>query len=260
MTVRTRRLVLVGALLSAGVALDPPRDAEACMHGMSQQVDPVPMAVAQAEQLLDQGKPRAAVARLRSVDSTLIDRKPGAGPVSDRALRVLARAAARTGGSAPLGFANEPEGEGADGKRMDWATGVMRELAKKQPGDAGISTDLAEVLAGVPVGSSEAERVLSELEGADLIATGHAYAALARLRSADRPGRPAFLAAARTALDKGRIQIDLARCEHMTKDKAACSVADPRQISASEPKPPAYARPAQRPARSNSSLLGLIRT
>jgi hypothetical protein len=260
MTVRTRRLVLVGALLSAVVAFDPPRDAEACIHGMSQQVDPVPMAVAQAELLLDQGKPRAAVAKLKSVDATLIDRKPGAGPVSDRALRVIARAAARTGGSAPLGFANEPEGEGADGKRIDWAIDVMRELAKKQPGDAGISTDLAEVLAGTATQGREAERILTELEGADLIVSGHAYAALARLRSAGHPERPAFLSAARTALDKGRVQIDLSRCEQMTKDKAACSVADPREISASEPKPPVYAPPAKQPARSNSSLLGLLRT
>ena len=259
MTVRTRRLVLIGALLSGMVALDPPRDAEACGHGMSMQVDPVPMAVAEAELLLDQGKPRAAVAKLKAVDSTLIDQKPGAGPVSDRALRVIARAAARTGGSAPLGFADEPEGEGADGKRIDWATNVMRELSKKQPGDAGISTDLAEVLAGTPAHGKEAERVLTELEGGDLIISGHAYAALARLRSAPHPERPAFLSAARTALDKGRVQIDLARCEQMTKDKAACSVADPRQISASEPKPPVYAKPAA-PARSNSSLLGLIRT
>lgn len=255
MTVRTRRLVVIGALLSGMVVFDQPRDAEACIHGMSQQVDPVPMAVAEAEMLLDQGKPRAAVAKVKSVDATLIDRKPGAGPVSDRALRVIARAAARTGGAAPLGFANEPEGEGAEGKRLDWATNVMRELAQKQPGDAGISTDLAEVLAGTPAKASEAERVLTDLEGTDLISSGHAYAALARLRSATHPDRPAFLSAARTAFDKGRIKIDLARCSQMTKDKAACSLADPREISASEPKPPAYARPA--PARSSQ---GFIRT
>lgn len=256
MTARTRRLVLVAALLSGMIALDQPRDAEACIHGMSQQVDPVPMAVAEAEALLDQGKPRAAVAKLKSVDATLVDRKPGAGPVSDRALRVIARVAARTGGSAPLGFANEPEGEGAEGKRIDWATNVMRELSKKQPGDAGISTDLAEVLAGTEAQGPEAQRVLTELEAGDLIISGHAYAALARLRSAGQPERPAFLSAARAALDKGRIQIDLARCKQMTKDKAACSLADPREINASEPKPPVYNRPAA-PARPSQ---GFIRT
>lgn len=256
MEARTRRLAWIGTFAVGLLVAERPQEAEACIHGMSRQVDPVPMGVAEAEVLLDQGKPRAAAAKLKSVDSTLADRKPGAGPVSDRALRVLARASARTGGSAVLGLAQEPEGEGAEGKRLDWAKGVMRELAKSQPGDAGISTDLAEILALSPSDVPEAERLLSELESADLVATGHAYAALARVRSAGRTGEPGFLKAARTALDHGRVKIDLGRCERMTKDKAACSLGDPRDISAAEPKPPVFAKPKARP----EPVQGLIRT
>jgi hypothetical protein len=255
MGARARNLGLAGVFLAAVTAGASPQPAEACMHGISRQVDPVPMGVAEAEQLLDQGKPRAAVARLKSVDPSLINRKPGAGPVSDRALRVFARATARTGGTAPLGYSGEIDGEGADAKRVDWASTMMRDLLKKQPGDAGISTDLGELLALSSTHHEEAERMLTELEGADLLATGHGYAALARIRSADRPGEPGFLKAARNAMDAGRIQIDLARCERMTKDKAACSLSDPSEISAAEPKAPQFAPPAAPKAPSGSFIV-----
>lgn len=214
------------------------------MHGMSRQIDPVPMGVAEAEVLLDQGKPRAAVARLKAADPSLSRRAPGASPTSDRALRVFARAIARTGGEAAIGFEGETSGEGAEGKRLDWATAAMRALSKKQPSDPGVTSDLAEVLAQSPAGREEAERLLADLEQADLVSTGQAYAALARLReTGESTEQPAFLGAARAALDHGRVKIDLARCERMTKDKSSCSAADPRQIHAKEPKPPVFAAP-----------------
>jgi hypothetical protein len=237
---RPRHLVLAAFALGAAVATLEPEPAEACIHGMRQQVDPVPQGVAEAERFLEQGRPRAAVAKLKSVDPSLVLRKPGASPVSDQALRVLARAAARTGGELTLGFEGDTDGEGAAGKRLDWAEATMRELAKKHPTDAAITSDLAEVIAQSPTKREEAKTALAELEAADLVSTAHAYAALARLRTTAQPGQPAFLSAARSALDQGRVAIDLARCERMTKDKAACSLADPREISAKEPPAPMF--------------------
>lgn len=242
---RPRHLMLTAIALGTVVATLEPDAAEACIHGMRQQVqaDPVPLGVAEAERLLEQGRPRAAVSRLKSADPSLVSRKPGASPTSDLALRVFARAAARTGGDVALGFEGDTDGEGAASKRLDWAAATMRELAQKHPSDAGITTDLAEVHAQDPTKREEAKRALAELETADLVATAHGYAALARLRTAAHPGQPAFLSAARSALDQGRIAIDLARCERMTKDKASCSLAEPREISAKEPPAPVL-RPA----------------
>ncbi|MBL9028311.1 MAG: hypothetical protein JNL21_39335 [Myxococcales bacterium] len=238
LSLRPRHLAITALFLGALVPTLEPTPAEACIHGMYKQVDPVPQGVAEAERFLDQGRPRAAVAKLKSVDPSLISRKPGASPTSDLALRVFARAAARTGGELTLGFEGETDGEGAAGKRLEWAAATMRELAQKQPSDAGITTDLAEVLAQDPTKREEAKRALAELETADLVGTAHAYAALARLRTTAQPAQPAYLAAARSALDQGRIAIDLARCERMTKDKASCSLAEPREISANEPPAP----------------------
>ena len=247
LVLRPRHLVLTSLALGALLALGGPSPAEACIHGMRQQVDPVPLGVSAAERLLDEGKPRAAVARLKSADPSLVSRKPGASPVSDQALGIFARAVARTGGDVAPGLEGDTEGEGAAARRLDWAEATMRELAMKHPDDAAVTSGLAEVLAQHPTKRDQARAALAALEGADLVPTAHAYAALARLRTTAKPPQPAFLAAARSAIDHGRVAIDLARCERMTKDKATCSLADPRELSAAEPKvlaaPPKAPRP-----------------
>jgi hypothetical protein len=245
MRFRLRDAALPALLLGTLLLGARPRPAEACMHGMSRQVDPVPMGVAEAEVLLDQGKPRAAIARLRAVDASLARRKPGASPVSDQALRVFARAVARTGGDTRIDFEGEVEGEGAEGKRIDWAEQMMRELVKAQPNDPGVATDLGEVLAQVPAKRDEAEKLLTKQETGDLMSTAHAYAALARARSSRAADGPGFLRGALSTLDHGRLAIDLSRCRNMTKDQAACTLADPREISKAEPKPPVFAAPKQ---------------
>jgi len=253
MRFRLRSIALSALLLGSLSVVARPGPAEACIHGMAQ-VDPVPMGVAEAEVLLDQGKPRAAIARLRAVDATLARRKPGASPVSDQALRVLARAVARTGGDTRIDFEGEVDGEGAAGKRIDWAAQVMRDLAKAQPQDPGVATDLGEVLAQVPAKRDEAERLLGKQESADLMSTGHAYAALARVRSLEAAEAPSFLRGARAALDHGRLAVDLSRCRHMTKDQAACALSDPGEISKAEPRPPSFPTP-KRP--SSSRVVGI---
>ncbi len=241
---RLARLLGISAVFAGLAAGGISTPAEACIHGMELKVDPLAAGVAEAERLLDTGRPQGAALYLHRVDATLAQRAPGASPLADRALRVFARSTARTGGAVKLGFSGELDTEGAEGKRLDWVTAAMRELAKKNPGEATIATDLAEVLAQVDVHQEEAKAILTKLEQTDLVATGHGYAALARLRAKESAGKPAFLAAAHAALNHGPIAIELGRCARMTKDAAACSLAPPRRDAEPPvPAPPARPRP-----------------
>jgi hypothetical protein len=213
-------------LVSASIALLPlgiigaPAPAAACGTGVFSVVnhagkaDPAPQQISSAERSLSQGAVAAAATQVFKVFPRLKTTQPGAGPLSDRALRILSLAAARADGALNVGSATTWPMAGVTPEQKEanllFAIDTLRKLNEKRANNPSLQTDLAEALGKVPRFKSEAYAILTDLAKKDLVASAEGYATLAKLHEAMGEGAP------RDAAVK--------RCEGMTKTPAACQV------------------------------------
>jgi hypothetical protein len=208
------RLVAASILLLPFGIAGAPAPAEACGTEVFSIIDHSAEGISSSERALSQGKFAAAATGVFQVFPKLKTTKPGAGPLSDRALRILALAAVRTEGALNVGKGVTwpmagviPEQKEAN---LLFAIDTLRKLNEKRANSPSFQTDLAEALGKVPRFKAEAYTILTQLAKKDLIASAEGYATLAKLHEAMGESAP------RDAAVK--------RCEGMTKTPKACQV------------------------------------
>jgi hypothetical protein len=207
-------------IVSASILLLPlglagaPAPAEACGTAFFSVVDNSAENISSAERALSQGRHAAAATGVFQVFPKIKTTKPGTGPLTDRALRILALSAVRTDGGLTIGkgvswamAGTTPEQKEAN---LLFAIDTLRKLNEKRANSPSFQTDLAEALGKVPRFKSESYAILSQLAKKDLVASAEGYATLARLHEAMGEGAP------RDAAVK--------RCEGMTKTPKTCQV------------------------------------
>lgn len=220
-TLKIRWLMVgAGAVVLSTVA---PKPAAACGGAwfpiMEEQVDHRPMGIARAEKALDKGDAVAAagmIIRMMPHIKTLDAKKS---KLVARAQRVLAVAAARSGGAlavgdqVPVSVAGTWLGKTGEHRNtnLDWSIQALRTVEKTKKDDPAAQTELAEALAAVPAHRTEAREILEKLAKKDLIASPQGYAALATLRSA--------------AGDEAGRKVALKRCEAMAAKAGVCRTA-----------------------------------
>jgi hypothetical protein len=186
-----------------------PYDARACGTEVYRQIDTKTQVVAQAEQALADGHLRRAAEKAVQAFPALKIVKPGAVPLADRALRILALADVRSdGGLVANGFAARSAADHL--ANLEWAIATLRVLNAQRPNNPSYQTDLGEALARVPAHHQEAQKLLGELAARDLLTSAEGYAALARLRAESGDV---------SARDEA-----VKRCEAMSKTPKACAV------------------------------------
>ena len=220
------KLVAVAvAIVPSVLAVSYATDASAC--GMSIRMDSTPQKptpvqeIARAEKALENGQnlvaAKAVLAnfpRVRSVTA-------GANPLETRALRVFALAVVRSNGAVnekSAGVAGRSEWTPT--ANLEWAVQSIREIDAKRPNDPTVQADLGEALSKLPHGQKEAIEILQKLAEKDLMGSPHAYAALAKLRTAKG--------------DVDGAEAAIKRCEEMSRTPGVCKPASP-----SKPTPPA---------------------
>ena len=196
----------------------PIQEGRACGNEIEIKIDPQTRAVQTAERALDRGEWRAA---LKLAAPVMAARKGNAEDnLARRASGVAVLAVARSEGR--YGFDGA---EIADAERrlaeLTRAARVSEELAARKKDDVNVRTNHAEVLSHLPERRGEALRTLTELEGADLVSSAYAYAALARLR-VQAPRAPAWVAPALVALEDAKAKVAVARCKRMAAKKEIC--------------------------------------
>jgi hypothetical protein len=193
------------AVVPAAVALVP-ADAAAC--GSAIRLDPTPQKatpvqeVARAEKALENGQTMVAANAVKGTFPQVRSVKAGNNPLETRALRVFALAVVRSNGVVGSG------GDWTTNANLEWAVQAMREIDAKRPNDPTVQADLGEALSKLPHDQAEALQILGRLAQKDLMGSPHAYAALAKLRSAKGD-----LAGAEAAIK---------RCEEMSKTPGVC--------------------------------------
>lgn len=207
-------------LVSASILLLPfgiagaPAPAEACGTGVFSVIDNSAEAISTAERVLSQGRVADAAKNVFNVFPKLKTTKPGAAPLSDRALRILALATVRSDGGLNIGSGTSWKMAGATPEQKEdnllFAIATLRKLNEKRANSPSFQTDLAEALGKVPRFKAEAYTILTQLAKKDLVASAEGYATLARLHEAMGEASP------RDAAVK--------RCEGMTKTPKACQV------------------------------------
>jgi hypothetical protein len=207
-------------LVSASIVALPlgivgaPAPAAACGTEVFSIIDHSAEGISSAERALSKGSVASAATQVFQVFPKLKTTKPGAGPLSDRALRILSLATVRADGATSVGRGvNWPMvGVTSDQKEANllFAIDTLRKLNEKRANSPSLQTDLAEALGKVPRFKSEAYTILTELAKKDLVASAEGYATLAKLHEAMGEGAP------RDAAVK--------RCEGMTKTPKACQV------------------------------------
>jgi hypothetical protein len=194
--------------------LGAPAPAAACGTEVFSIIDNSAQGISSAESALGKGSVASAATQVFRVFPRLKTTKPGAGPLSDRALRILALATVRTDGALTVGSGiNWPMAGGTPEQKdanLLFAIDTLRKLNEKRANSPSLQTDLAEALGKVPRFKSEAYAILTELAKKDLVASAEGYATLAKLHEAMGEGAP------RDAAVK--------RCEGMTKTPKACQV------------------------------------
>jgi hypothetical protein len=209
---KSRSLVRViwamGFVLPVAVAAVP-SGASACLSSVYRETDSTTQLVAQAETALAEGRFARAEAKALKAFPALKIVKPGAVPLADRALRILALASVRTDGGIDVGGF---KGKSSDDRaaNLEWSVDTLRGLNAKRVNNPTLQTDLGEALAKVPAHREEARKILGELAAKDLLTSAEGYAALARLRAEGGDG---------TGRDEA-----VKRCEAMSKTPAACAV------------------------------------
>ncbi len=220
--VASRALALV---VLAGLATSAAPVADACENGVEITVDPRAASIAAAEQLVQAGDPEAAYARLMAADPRMARRSPGEGPLTDRGLVVLARAAVRSDGALhPDTRGASPDGKAAARERaMGWAVSTLHALAKKRSDDPVLQTDLGEAMTRVEARRGEGLAILERLESKDLVASAYGYAALARARASVPDALPGLARGPLRAMTAPRRALEQARCAAMTKKPEICA-------------------------------------
>lgn len=208
------RLVSASILLLPFGILGAPASAEACGTEVFSVIDHSAEGISSAERALSQGRVTAAANGVFQVFPKLRTTQPGKGPLTDRALRILALAAVRSDGALNVGKGVNWQMVGATPEQKEenllFAISTLRKLNEKRANSPSFQTDLAEALGKVPRFKAEALTILTQLAKKDLVASAEGYATLARLHDAMGEGAP------RDAAVK--------RCEGMTKTPKACQV------------------------------------
>ncbi len=215
-------LRLLGAMAGCACLLAVPGDAGACHNTTLQRIDPAVATIGEAERLVDGGNPKEAVRWVVTASPTFAASEPGKSPLGDRALSVLARAAARSGGEHFLGHGSDAPSTEDKQAALAWSVRTLRALAAARPGEPAPETHLAEALAAMPAHQAEARAMLERLARAELVTSPQGYAALAKLRLHTAESQPAFLRAPLRALERGKSELAVSRCEQMTKDAPVC--------------------------------------
>jgi hypothetical protein len=212
-------LLLASFASVVAVAVEP-TVADACGNEVFVRIDPNIAILKEADRLVDNGNPSEAMNWVQKSTVLPMKKKPGEGPLSDRALQVLARAAVRSDGAVFPGIGATPtESERAASKA--WAVKTLRAFDEKTPTDPQIDTLLAEALASQPEGRAEARRTLLYLAKKDMVTSAFGYAALAKVAGSPA-GTPAPVAAPVDAMMAGTIALAKLRCETRSKDKGIC--------------------------------------
>jgi hypothetical protein len=211
-------------------------DAEACGGAIFRESRPTPKPspatlVAKAEKQAEEGKTDAALKTALDAFPKLEKAVAGKNAIENRALRLAAISAVRSGGElsvvgAKAGASYYDYDYGRDVNvpaklaavktdadklaRKEWAIKALRSVATQLPDNPSVKGELGEALAAVPGNEEEALTVLSELAEKDLLGTPEAYAALARLRFEQ-------------GLTKKSAEA-VSRCNAMTNKPAVCGV------------------------------------
>lgn len=219
-------LALASTLVLATLATSPAR---ACENGVERRLQETVVAVARAEQLVDDGKPLLAAQTVLNTYPDLKRFALGRRPLTDRALRVMARAVTRTGGALDAGhrFPGATEQQRAD--NLAWAQRVLEGFVARDRKDAVAETDLAEMLARRPDARGRALRILTRLAQEDRVASEHGYAALVQLHRDAGEGKRALFAHPLRALHAGEAALAEARCRRLAVDEAVCGGSDPNR-------------------------------
>jgi len=208
------RIVSASLLLLPFGLAGAPAPAEACGTEFFSVVDHSAENISSAEKALGQGRYEAAATSVFQIFPKLRSTKVGAGPLSDRALRILALAAVRVDGGLTVGKGVTWPMAGVTPEQKEgnlvFAIDTLRKLNEKRANSPSFQTDLAEALGKVPRYRAESYAILTQLAKKDLVASAEGYATLARLHEALGEGAP------RDAAVK--------RCEGMTKTPKACQV------------------------------------
>jgi hypothetical protein len=204
---------LLLASLATLVLFSQPTIADACGNEIFVRIDPNVAILKEADRLADNGNPGEAMRWALKSTVDPMKKKPGDGPLSDRALQVLARAAVRSDGAAFPGIGATPTDAERTAAKV-WAVKTLRAFDEKAPTDPHIDTLLAEARA-------EAKRTLLTLARKDMVTSAFGYAALAKVASAPA-ATPASAAAPIDAMMAGSIALAKLRCETMSKDKGIC--------------------------------------
>ncbi len=206
------------AVLPTLVAVSYADDAKAC--GMSIRMDPTPQKptpvqeIARAEKALENGQNLVAAKAVVGNFPRVRSAKAGDSPLETRALRVFALAVVRSNGAVNEKAAGiSGQGEWTPNANLEWAVQAIREIDAKRPNDPTVQADLGEALSKLPHGQKEALEILQKLADKDLMGSPHAYAALAKLRTAKG--------------DLGGAEAALKRCEEMSKTPGVCKPASP---------------------------------
>ena len=204
-----------GLLCVGALAFFDHASAEACHNGYEPRINPKVGGVAHAERLLSDGQSAPALEAVGVLYPGFSKQKLGRDPLADRALLVAARAVVRTDGEIP--FAPQSElAKSADrterDQRLGWALAVLRSQVVRKPSDPSAATDLGEALERFPEHRVEARRLLSDLEQRDVLASGPAHGALARLRRSRGAELQPWAKATLGAIEAASVELEIARC------------------------------------------------
>jgi hypothetical protein len=200
-------------------------DAGACGNGVWRQTQERVQHVVSAERHAEQGKTRVAAQHVLRHYPAIKKRRLGRSPLSDRALRVMARVVVRSEGMLDMGKSFPGSNDEERAANMSWAVQLLRAYSLRKPKDAVAKTDYGEALARVPKHRPEALHVLEWLEKSDLMASAHGYAALLSLRKNLGEDRPGYARHALRAMQAAPALIAERRCESMTKTTGLCTPA-----------------------------------
>ncbi len=219
-----RAMALACALAVTGIVAVSD-DAGACGNGVERRVNERVQAIAGAERMVEGDAAQvAAAARLVVSAFPGIDgQAPGRSALADRAMKVMARAVVRSGGSIAGTRAFAANSDEERQAHLSWAIRVLRAFRMTKPKDAAAATDLGEALAhGDRRERQEALLILGSLEARDVVASARGYAALASVRRDVAADKPAYIRHPLRALHEARARVAAARCRRMTKDPAIC--------------------------------------
>lgn len=214
-TTKIRLLVAVGALAILGGSV---RQASACGGEWIPEVTPEQRLreISRAEEAFSAGKTVSAVGTLVRMMPHIRQLDPNRAAYVARTQRMLALAAARSGGALPV-QKEVPEyaWEGWDGAstgqreaNLKWASQKLRKISESHQNDPASQTELAEALSKLTDTQDEARTILEKLAARDLVASPQGYAALAQLRKS-------------AGNDQGA-RVAQSRCEAMASNQNIC--------------------------------------